>query len=121
GVIRDLAECMPPLRAALLAIEARLVDLLPIATAHYYHPAQQGSWSFKAVLPAACPDLRYDRLEGIADGTAASAAFQEAVDPRTAPERKARIEAELRRYCDLDTYGMVRLWRKLAGREDLRV
>jgi hypothetical protein len=121
GVIGDLAEALPPLRARLLALVPRLVDLLPIACEHYYHPSQEGSWSFKAVLPAAVPGLDHGKLEGVADGTAASAAYHEAIHPLTLPERKAEIERQLLRYCGLDTYGMVRLWRKFAGREDLRV
>ena len=58
--IRELAERHPRLAPALQAINARVVDLLPVARQHYYHPSQQGSWSIKAVLPALCPDLRYE-------------------------------------------------------------
>ena len=121
GVIRDLAEALPPMRTRLLALVPRLVDLLPIAMEHYYHPSQKGSWSFKEVLPAAIPELSYAKLDGVRDGAAASAAYHEAVHPLTLPERKAEIERQLLRYCGLDTYGMVRLWRKFAGREDIRV
>jgi hypothetical protein len=60
--IRDLAERLPLLSAALLAINDRVVDLLPIARERYYHPSQQGSWSIKKVLPAVVPELRYDAL-----------------------------------------------------------
>ena len=119
GVIRDLAEALPPLRASLLAIVPRLVDLRAVAAEHYYHPAQRGSWSFASVLRAAFPDP--DRREGVADGEAASAAYREAIDPSTPPERKARIETERVRYAGLDVQGLVRLWRKLAGREDIKV
>ena len=73
------------------------------------------------MLPAAVPGLDHGKLDGVADGAAASAAYHEAIHPLTLPERKAEIERQLLRYCGLDTYGMVHLWRKFAGREDLRV
>jgi hypothetical protein len=93
-----------------------LVDLLPIARKYYYHPSQQGSWSIKAVLPALCPDLRYDDLEGVQDGGMAMTAFDEALAPQTTPARKAEIERQLLDYCKLDTYAMVRLWSAFTGK-----
>ena len=47
------------MEAPLLAIAARVVDLLLVARSHYYHPSQQGSWSIKKVLPAIAPDLSH--------------------------------------------------------------
>lgn len=47
--IRELAERYPDLSKSLLAINERVVDLLPIARERYYHPSQQGSWSIKKV------------------------------------------------------------------------
>ena len=61
--ISELAERFPENREALLAINARIVDLLPIARERYYHPSQQGSWSIKAVLPAVVPELDYRDLD----------------------------------------------------------
>lgn len=88
----------------------RVVDLLPVAREHYYHPSQQGRWSIKAVLPAVCPDLNYGDLDGVQDGSMAMEAFLEAISPQTAAARKAEIEQQLLDYCALDTYAMVRLW-----------
>jgi len=113
--ITELAERFPPLAHALLALNASLVDLLPIAREYYYHPSQQGSWSIKAVLPALCPDLHYDDHEGVQDGGMAMTAFVEAVGPETTPARKAEIERQLLDYCKLDTYAMVRLWSAFSG------
>lgn len=121
GRIRDLAERYPHLSEALLAINARAVDLLPIARERYYHPSQQGSWSIKSVLPAVVPELRYDALDGVQDGGMAMEAFLEAIHPDTPTERKARIERQLLAYCALDTYAMVRLWQVFAGRTDLKL
>ncbi len=108
--IRELAERHPRLAPALQAINDRVVDLLPIARQHYYHPSQQGSWSIKAVLPALCPDLRYSQLEGVQDGGAAQQAYLEAIAPATPAARKAELERQLLAYCHLDTWAMVRLW-----------
>jgi hypothetical protein len=113
--ISELAAKFPPLAQALLALHASLVDLLPIARKYYYHPSQQGSWSIKAVLPALCPDLHYEDLEGVQDGGMAMTAFDEALAPQTTPARKAEIEQQLLDYCKLDTYAMVRLWSAFTG------
>lgn len=108
--IRELAGRYPDLAEPLLAINARVVDLLPIARNRYYHHSQQGSWSIKAVLPAAVPELNYDELEGVQNGEAAMEAYGEAIQPGTNEERKSEIERQLLAYCQLDTFAMVRLW-----------
>ena len=92
-----------------------MVDLLPIARAHFYHPSQKGSWSIKAVLPALCPDLKYADLDGVQDGGAAMEAYLEALAAQTTPARKAEIEKQLLAYCALDTYALVRLWAAFTG------
>lgn len=117
--ISELATRHPHISEPLLAINARVVDLLPIARERYYHPSQQGSWSIKKVLPAVVPELRYDDLEGVQDGGMAMEAFLEAIHPGTPVERKNQIEQQLLAYCRLDTYAMVRLWQVFAGRTDL--
>ena len=119
--INELSIRYPHLSADFLAINARVVDLLPIARERYYHPSQQGSWSIKKVLPAVVPELRYDALEGVLDGGMAMEAFLEAIHPDTKTERKNQIEQQLLAYCKLDTYAMVRLWQVFAGRAELKL
>lgn len=116
--IRELSERFPDLAHALLAINERVVDLLPIARKRYYNASQKGSWSIKAVLPAAVPELSYDKLAGVKDGNMAMSAFCEAIRPDTAAVRKAEIEKELLAYCRLDTFAMVRLWQVFNGRNE---
>ena len=99
----------------------RIVDLLPVAQKFFYCPSQQGSWSIKRVLPAVVPELRYDQLEGVQNGGAAMAAYLGAIDPATTPKRKAEIEAQLRAYCKLDTYAMVRLFQVFSGRPSVQL
>jgi hypothetical protein len=108
GRINELAELFPDLAARLHAINERIVDLLPIARAHYYHPDMKGSWSIKAVLPTIAPDLVYGDL-AVSDGMAAQDAYREILHPQTTAERKAELTAGLRDYCTLDTLAMVRL------------
>ena len=115
-VMRELAGRFPNLATSLEAIIERVVDLLPIARNRYYHPSQHGSWSIKAVLPAAIPELSYDDLDGVQDGNMAVEAFKEAIHPDTTPERKKEIETQLAEYCKLDTFAMVRLWEVFSGR-----
>jgi hypothetical protein len=113
--IRELAHRFPQLAKALMAINARVVDLLPIAQNNYYHPSQKGSWSIKDVLPAACPDLSHSDLDGVKDGGMAMAAYAEAVHYSTTPERREDIRGQLLAYCKLDTLAMVKLWEVFSG------
>jgi hypothetical protein len=108
GRIAELAELYPDLAPALLAISQRVVDLLPIARANYYHPDMKGKWSIKAVLPTIAPDLDYTRLK-VADGGAAQSAYSEILHPDTLDARKLELTEGLREYCTLDTLAMVRL------------
>ena len=81
--INELADRYPQLKRPLLAINARIFDLLRVAEQNYYNPIQQGSWSIKSVLPAIAPDLSYEALEGVQDGGMAMEAYPEAVHPQT--------------------------------------
>lgn len=116
--IKELAERFPGLARPLAAIVSRVVDLLPIARERYYHPTQQGSWSIKAVLPAAVPELSYEDLTGVKDGGLAMAAYAEAIQPTATEMRKSEISGQLHRYCRLDTFAMVRLWQFFNGRNE---
>jgi hypothetical protein len=119
--ISELADRYPRMKTALLAINDRVVDLLPIARGRYYHPSQEGSWSIKKVLPAVVPELRYDKLDGVQDGGMAMEAFLEAIHPDTPTQRKTEIEKQLLAYCSLDTYAMVKLWQVFSGRKDMKL
>jgi hypothetical protein len=110
-VIEGLIALYPDLAAPLSAIVDRLVDLHPVTLNNYYHPDMLGSWSIKAVLPTIAPDMDYSSLQGIGEGTEASAAFLEAIDPATSPDRKESLRGELLSYCRHDTEAMVRLVR----------
>lgn len=113
--ILELAERYRALSAPLTALVGRLRDLLPVVMENYYHPAQRGSWSMKAVLPTIAPELDYGSLDGVKDGGMAMAAYLEATHPDTAAARKQEIAAQLRVYCAMDTEGLVRIWQRMSS------
>ena len=110
-VIEGLIDMFPDLAEPLEEIVSRLWDLHPVVKQNYYHPDMLGSWSIKAVLPTINPDMDYAKLEGIAEGTAASDGFIEAINPETDMVRKLELEEQLLRYCKFDTEAMVEIVR----------
>lgn len=111
--ILELAERYRTLAAPLTALVGRLRDLLPVVMDHYYHPAQRGSWSIKAVLPTIAPELDYDALGGVNNGGMAMMAYLEAVSPQANEARRAEIVSQLKAYCAMDTEGLVRIWQAM--------
>ena len=114
GCITRLADRYPDLAEDLIAIAARLVDLLPVTRNHWYHRDQQGSWSIKAVLPTISSEDGYSSLD-VGDGQAAQLAYQEAVDPATSRERRMELDQALRTYCAKDTYAMIEVLHHLLA------
>ncbi|MEI7884386.1 MAG: DUF2779 domain-containing protein [Clostridia bacterium] len=114
SVLNKLAEEFPDLSARLLAIKARLVDLIvPFRNGHYYNKAMKGSFSIKSVLPALFPEdseLDYQCLE-IKNGIEAMSAFP-LLSTMPEPDRLQTRQALLE-YCKLDTYAMVRILAKI--------
>lgn len=116
---QELATRFPDLADALNAISDRMVDLLPIARQHYYHPAMKGSWSIKAVLPTIAPELVYSRLDEVQDGGMAQGAYLEMIHPEALDDRRTKLASSLLEYCKLDTLAMVRVARFFEGRESI--
>ena len=121
-MIKALAHRLPDLAPALEAMVDRIWDLLPIIRTHYYHPAFQGSFSIKTVLPALVPGLDYQGME-IGSGMAAAIKYEMALGLGVGlglglPDEKEREEIfdQLRAYCKQDTWAMVELRRALGGR-----
>lgn len=116
GVIAKLAEALPDLQEELMGIRDSIKDLMaPFQKGHYYMGAMGGSYSIKYVLPAMFPDdpeLDYKGLEGIHNGAEAMDAYLTL--HLKEPEEVAVIREQLLRYCELDTFAMVKIWSRLA-------
>ena len=108
--IRDLQSAVPGLRTELVALESKLVDLLPVLRNHVYHPGFRGSFSIKYVLQPLVPELSYNDLV-IVDGLVASVEIARLlfVSGRIPPEERDRIRQDLLDYCERDTWAMVKL------------
>jgi hypothetical protein len=113
--LKAVAEAYPRLARPLEKIRRRLVDLLPIVRQHVYHPGFQGSFSLKAVGPALVPGFGYGDLEGVSEGSAASAAFVKIARREFDPETEARLRQGLLAYCGRDTLGLVEVLGALRG------
>ncbi len=113
-VLRETAEAVPELANWAATISDRLLDLLtPFRSFAFYHPAQLGSVSLKAVLPA-LTGMSYSDLE-IADGEAASREYLRVTQGEVEPIERLRVLRQLERYCALDTLGMVEIVAKLRA------
>jgi len=122
AMMRQLAEAFPEFRSAFQAIVKRLWDLHPVIKDHYYHPAFNGSYSIKSVLPAVAPSLAYGDLVIQAGGQAA-AEYYRMVFVETDWVERAEIRDALLRYCARDTLALVELRRILkekAGEQGRR-
>jgi hypothetical protein len=114
-VLAQLGRAWPAYGAMCADLGARLRDLAdPFRTFAVYHPAQHGSYSLKAVLPA-WTGRGYEDL-AIADGQAAGRGWHRAVYATDlAPGERERILSDLRAYCGRDTGAMVELLEVLRG------
>ena len=115
SVLTDLAARLPDRAVALKAIARRLVDLMPVARAAYYHRDMQGSWSIKNILPTIDAALAYDTLGEVRDGGGAQMAFLELRRNETRAVRRQLLARDLLEYCKRDTFGLVVLRRFLCG------
>jgi hypothetical protein len=91
-----------------------LKDLLPVVRGSVYYPGFDFSSSIKTAPPALCPDVRYDDLEEIADGGAASTAFWLMASGRADERKIASLRASLQTYCKRDTWALLRVHQTLV-------
>jgi hypothetical protein len=119
AALGSLAARLPDLAVRLRALQGRLVDLLPLVQAHYYHPDMRGSWSLKSVLPTVAPELAYhEGLGDVQEGLASQDAWAAlaGVAPKAAgwsEQRRQELRDALLAYCARDTLAVVRLVRFL--------
>lgn len=115
GCNRAMAELYPGYRDFLLDVNDRMYDLGdPFKdNTMYVLPEFNGSWSIKNVLPVLVPELSYKELT-IGEGATAMNEWWRMVHEDVSVEEHERIKQDLLKYCELDTYAMVRIWEKLV-------
>ena len=114
--ICELAELYPDLAPHLRNIADNIKDLIdPFRAGYYYVPAMGGSFSIKSVLPALFPndpELDYHNLDERCQNGGNAMTLFPAIQSM-APEEAAASREALLRYCELDTWAMVKVWEKL--------
>lgn len=114
-IIKKLANLYPDLREHLMNIHSNIKDLMiPFKDRSYYIKEMQGSYSIKYVLPALFPkdeNLNYHNLEEIHNGSEAMNSFKELKN--MSREEQEITRRNLLKYCELDTYAMVKIYEKL--------
>ena len=114
-VIKNLAKDYPDLKEHLMNIHDNMKDLMiPFKDREYYTKDMLGSYSIKYVLPALFPNdpsLDYHNLEQIHNGSEAMSTF--ATLGSLSKEEQKIVRHNLLKYCELDTYAMVKIWQKL--------
>jgi hypothetical protein len=114
GRLNELKEQFPQYKASLQSITSRLKDLMiPFQNKWYYKPEMKGRYSIKNVLPALVSDLSYETLN-ITEGGMASTTFLSMVN-NTFKGNESNVRNDLKEYCRLDTYAMVRILEKLKN------
>ena len=115
GRLKEMARMFPEFREHLINISDNIIDLeIPFANQDYYVRDMEGSSSIKRVLPALYPNdpgLDYHNLDQVHKGDEASAAYLSLKD--LSPEEQERLRYNMLRYCELDTYAMVKIYQKL--------
>lgn len=113
--IRELAEAFPDLAEPLINIKNHILDLWdPFKDGYYYNRAMGGSFSIKSVLLAIYPNdpaLNYHNLEGIHNGGEAMDIFPKI--QFMSSEEQQITRQQLLKYCELDTFAMVKIWQEL--------
>ncbi len=112
----EMAAMFPEYVAFFEEVNSKTVDLMKIFSDKLYiHPDFKGRSSIKKVLPVLCPDLSYAGL-GIGDGLTATISWFRAVTWNSLNDaERTKIFDDLEKYCELDTWAMVRIFNELIA------
>lgn len=114
NINKTLSELYPEHKEFLLAVNARMEDLMiPFWNDWIVDKDFFGSASIKKVLPAMVPELSYRKLS-ISNGLSARSEWMQTVLLGKNDDIKDHIVENLRKYCQLDTFAMVRIWEELV-------
>jgi CRISPR/Cas system-associated exonuclease Cas4 (RecB family) len=109
GCIEGMALEFSDLSNELHDIIQRLWDLeIPFAKKWYYDPQFNGSSSIKNVSPVLASDVSYKNL-AIQKGDIAQSTYLKFINMTASGLERKKIKDDLLRYCELDTYAMVRI------------
>ena len=114
-VIKKLAQTYPDLHEHLMNIHDNIKDLMvPFQKRYYYKKEMMGSYSIKKVLPALFkddPSLDYHNLDLIHNGSEAMTSYANLGN--LSKDEQEYTRERLLRYCELDTYAMVKIYDKI--------
>lgn len=114
-VIKNLASIYPDLSNHLMNIYENMHDLMiPFKKRDFYTKEMYGSYSIKYVLPALFPtdpSLDYHNLELVHNGSEAMNTYAKLQE--LSKDEQQSVRACLLKYCELDTYAMVKIWEYL--------
>ncbi len=109
-IIAKLAIDFPDYHEELMAIHARIVDLMtPFrpGKAIVFSEAFEGSYSIKNILPVLVPELSYKNLTIQEGGTAS---FMYGQMRQLEPSVQEQLRQDLLAYCHVDTLAMLKIW-----------
>lgn len=110
---REMALIHPEYGEFFEDLNKRIYDLGDFVNFGFYlHPKFKGSWSIKNVLPVMVPELSYEEMK-IGKGDEAMAAWCALIDETLPAEEVERTKTALLEYCELDTWAMVKIWKKI--------
>lgn len=106
GRLDERCACLPEYKTWNKRVQRRMMDLLlPFRGFRFYGPAQLGSASIKAVLPA-LTGRSYKHL-AIQEGGTASLEYLRVTHGDVAEDERQRVRQHLEQYCGLDTEAMI--------------
>ena len=115
SVIKNLSELFPEFSDHLMNIYDNMKDLMvPFEKRDYYTKEMRGSYSIKYVLPALFkddPSLDYHNLDMVHNGSEAMNSYANMNNLNE--EDKNKLRYNMLKYCELDTYAMVKIYEKL--------
>lgn len=118
----EMANLFSEFRDHLLNIRDNIIDLFPIFKKHdYYVKEMEGSASIKKVLPALFPNdssLDYHNLEQVHKGDEASSAYLSLKNLED--DERDELRHNMLKYCELDTFAMVKIYSKLKENSEVK-
>ena len=110
-----MAQMFPEFCKFLEGVNSRTVDLMkPFASGWFADKDFFGRASIKYVLPVVAPSLSYKELD-IQEGSSAQRLWMDTVIREKDNCDKEKLFSDLVKYCEMDTLGMVEIWKALES------